>query len=188
MRTLPIVVTFRSREHLERRAPPCSSSRIGWISRGTRVATSSRPRYMFRDDVEVVAEREILVDGLDPEPRRVARRVDLYLLSFEEDLALVGHVRPGDALDQRGLAGTVVAHERDHLARVDVEVDERQRLHRSEALGDAAQLRGSVGGRGGRPGCRPPYACSARPTWRATCRCSPSASPCRPSRGRRTGS
>ena len=42
------------------------------------------------DDVEVVAEREILVDDLDPEPGGVLRAVDRDRLPVEEDLALVG--------------------------------------------------------------------------------------------------
>ncbi len=68
------------------------------------------------DDVEVVAESEILVDDLDPEPRGVLRPVDVDLLALEEDLAAVGGMDAGDALDQRRLAGAVVADERHHLA------------------------------------------------------------------------
>ena len=68
------------------------------------------------DDVEVVAEREILVDDLDPELRRVLRPVDVDRLAVEEDLAGVHRVDAGDALDQRRLAGAVVADERHHLA------------------------------------------------------------------------
>ena len=56
------------------------------------------------DDVEVVAEREILVDDLDPELRRVLRPVDRDRLAVEEDLAGVVAVDPGDALDERRLA------------------------------------------------------------------------------------
>ena len=69
------------------------------------------------DDVEVVAEREILVDDLDPEAGRVLRAVDVHLAALEEDLPAVVGMRAGDALDQRRLAGAVVADERHHLAR-----------------------------------------------------------------------
>jgi hypothetical protein len=69
-----------------------------------------------RDYVEVVAEREVLVDRLDPEPRRVGRAVDLDLAALEEDLPVVGLVGSRDRLDQRRLAGAVVADERDDLA------------------------------------------------------------------------
>ena len=89
------------------------------------------------DDVEVVAEREVLVDDLDPEPRRVLRAVDRDLLAVEVHVAVVDRVDPGDALDQRRLAGAVVADERHHLARADVEVDVGQRLDRAEALRDS---------------------------------------------------
>ena len=41
------------------------------------------------DDVEVVAEREVLVDDLDPEPDRVLRARDVDGVALEEDLALV---------------------------------------------------------------------------------------------------
>ena len=41
------------------------------------------------DDVEVVAEREILVDDLDPELRRVLRPVDVDHVAVEDDLAAV---------------------------------------------------------------------------------------------------
>ena len=75
------------------------------------------------DDVEVVAEREILVDDLDPEPRRVLRAVDRDRLAVEEHLARVDRVDPRDALDQRRLAGAVVADERHHLAVAHLEVD-----------------------------------------------------------------
>ena len=75
------------------------------------------------DDVEVVAEREILVDDLDPEPRGVLRPVDVHLLALEQDLAAVGGMRAGDALDERRLARAVVADERHHLAAPHLEVD-----------------------------------------------------------------
>ena len=48
------------------------------------------------DDVEVVAEREILVDDLDPEPRGVLRAVRCDVLALEEDLAAVGGMNAGD--------------------------------------------------------------------------------------------
>ena len=87
-------------------------------------------------DVEVVAQREILVDDLDPEAAGVLRPVDLDLTALEDDLAAVRRVRSGDALDQRRLAGAVVADERHHLAASHLHVDAAQRLHRAERLGE----------------------------------------------------
>ena len=95
------------------------------------------------DDVEVVAEREILVDDLDPELGRVLRAADRDLLAVEEHLALVHRVDAGDALDQRRLAGAVVADERHHLARA------APRSRRPSAPGRSrttSRLRGARGG------------------------------------------
>ena len=75
------------------------------------------------DDVEVVAEGEVLVDGRDPQRGRVLGLGDRDLLAVEADRALVGGVDAGDRLHQRRLAGAVVADQADDLAGVDGEVD-----------------------------------------------------------------
>ena len=98
------------------------------------------PEEHVLDDVEVVAEREILVHDLDSEPGRVLRTVDRDRLAVEEDLTGIRGVDAGDALDQRRLAGAVVAHEGHDLAGAHLEVDVCQGLHRAEALRDPAQL------------------------------------------------
>ena len=73
-------------------------------------------------------------------------------LALEEDLAAVGGMRAGDALDERRLARAVVADERHHLAAADLEVDVGERLHRPEGLRDVPELEewrvvvGHVGG------------------------------------------
>ena len=101
------------------------------------------------DDVEVVAEREILVDDLDPElgwrpsacgcaPSRRRRR----------SRRSSGVWMPDDALDERRLAGAVVADERHHLAGPDLEVDLGERLDGAEALRDPPQLEERERGRG----------------------------------------
>ena len=89
------------------------------------------------DDVEVVAEREVLVDDLDAERGGVARAVDGDRLALEQNSPGVDGVDPADALDQSGLAGAVVADERGDLAGVDGEVDVVQHLDGAEALVDA---------------------------------------------------
>ena len=53
-----------------------------------------------------------------------------------------GRVIAGQDLDQRRLAGAVCPHEAVNLARPDVELGVRQRLHAGEALRDAARLEG----------------------------------------------
>jgi hypothetical protein len=106
------------------------------------------PEVHVLHHVEVVGEREVLIDDLDPEPRGVLGPVHLHHFPVEDDLALVDRMDAGDALDQRRLARAVVAHQRHDLARRHVEVDLVEGLHGTEALGDAAQLedRGLVHG------------------------------------------
>ena len=104
------------------------------------------------DDVEVVAERKILVDDLDPELRRVLRPVDVHDLAVEHDVAAVRRVDAGDALDQGRLAGAVVSDEGHHLSGPDLELDFRERLHRAEALRDPVKLEQRCGCRGTRHG------------------------------------
>ena len=61
------------------------------------------------DDVQVVAQREVLVDGLDPERPRRRGASDVHRLPSTSDLAVVGAGCAGQHLDQRRLAGAVVA-------------------------------------------------------------------------------
>ena len=75
------------------------------------------PEEHVLHDVEVVAEREVLVDGLDPERCGLARGADPHRAPLPEDLPRVGRMDPGDALDRHRLAGAVVADQRGHLAR-----------------------------------------------------------------------
>ena len=87
---------------------------------------------------QVVEEREILVDGLDAELARVRRGVDRHLLAVHADHTAVEAVDAVQALDQRRLAGAVVAEQRHHLASEDVEVDVFERRDRAEALARTA--------------------------------------------------
>ena len=102
------------------------------------------------DDVEVVAECEVLVHDLDPEVGSFLRAGDVNAIAFEVDLALVDRVDARDALDQRRLARAVVADERHHLTASHLEIDVRERLDGAEGFGDAAKLEdwgfGSQGG------------------------------------------
>ena len=69
------------------------------------------------DDVEVLAQGEVLEHGGDPELRGRRPGRDGHLLASEGDGAGVGRVHAGEHLDQRRLAGAVVADDGDHLAR-----------------------------------------------------------------------
>ena len=175
----------RDREALERLRRPLLHRRL--------VEPAERPELLapevhVLDDVEVVGEREVLVDDLDAEVRGVLRPVDVDRRALEEDLAAVDRVDAGDALDQRRLAGAVVADERHDLAGGDVEVHLVQRLDRAEGLGDlrAAPGSGEVEGASRRPPVSSvitgPPPCTSRPPCRRRCppswgsrapRCSP---------------
>ena len=60
--------------------------------------------------------------------------------TVDEDLALVGLVRTGEDLDQRRLAGAVLAEQAVHLAGTDLEVDAVEGPGAGELLDDAAHL------------------------------------------------
>ncbi len=85
-------------------------------------------------DVQVVAEREVLVHDLDAQRGRVTRIADRHRLSVEQVLPGVDAVDARDALDQRRLAGAVVTDQSGHLAGIDRQVDVVQHLHRAETL------------------------------------------------------
>jgi hypothetical protein len=103
------------------------------------------------DDVEVVAERQVLEHGRDPERLGGGRSGHVDLTAVEGDGARVGLVDARDHLHQGRLAGTVVADERDHLSGPDVEVHVGQRLHGTESLVDTGQGEHALPGR--RRGC-----------------------------------
>ncbi len=143
--------------------------------------------------VEVVGEREVLVDGRDPEVRRVLRALDVRGLAEEPELARVGQVHARDGLDERRLAGAVVADQGDHLAGVDVEVHVGERLHGAEALVHAVEVENGNAhvpvAPFARPGCRAGPARPAGPGGPTGCRppCRPACrGPCRSPRGSRT--
>ena len=83
--------------------------------------------------------------------------------AFPDDLAAIRRVDAGDALDQRGFAGAVVADEGGHLSRRRDEIDVGKGLHGAEALLHALDLEQRCGqaclrdvrshGRGPRPTC-----------------------------------
>jgi hypothetical protein len=102
------------------------------------------PERDVRRSVQVVAQREILVDGLDPEPPSFVGRQALDLLFADPELTRVGVMQAAEQLDQRRLAGPVVAHQPEDLVRIDVERDPAQRLNAAEPLDhvDAANDRG----------------------------------------------
>ena len=55
------------------------------------------PEEHVLDDVEIVAQREVLVDDLDAEAGRIARAADADRLALPDDLAGIRFVDAGDA-------------------------------------------------------------------------------------------
>src|SRR5579859_2357796 len=92
------------------------------------------------DDVQVVGQRQILVDGLDPQCGGVPGGPDVYQPPLEEDLTVVRLVHAGDGAGEHRLPGTVVPAQAGHQARGQVQVHPVERLHRPEVLVDAPQL------------------------------------------------
>ena len=84
-----------------------------------------------------------------PRSPRVERRVELDRPALEEDLAGVGLVDAGQRLDQRRLAGAVVADERDDLLGVDGEARAAQRADAAEALDDPLGFEQGLGHQAG---------------------------------------
>ena len=60
-------------------------------------------------DVEIVGEREVLIDRLDPGATSVHRACERNGAAVEDDLAVFRGVDAGDAFDKRRLARAVVA-------------------------------------------------------------------------------
>ena len=64
--------------------------------------------------------------------------------AVDQHLAGVGLLDPADDLHQRGLAGAVLAQQRDDFARVHLEAHAAQRVHAGEPLVDRPELAGAV--------------------------------------------
>src|SRR5215472_4163187 len=92
------------------------------------------------DDVQVVGQRQILVDGLDPQRGGVPGTPNMHRSAFEVDLTMVRLVHAGDSAGEHRLPGTVVPTQAGHLARGQVQVHPVERLHRPEVLLDAPHL------------------------------------------------
>ncbi len=100
------------------------------------------PEEDIGGNIEIVGERQILVDGLDAFLARVDRQGEMAASALKINLALVGLVDAGDALDERRLAGAVVAEQSHNLAGKDVPAHRIDRRQAAEALGHLANGKG----------------------------------------------
>ena len=85
-----------------------------------RKGTTPRLHFTSKKDVrrrrQVVAQRQILVDDLDPVLARLDGAVHHDLFAVHQDRARTGPEVPGDHRGERGLFRAIVAHQTDHLA------------------------------------------------------------------------
>src|ERR1019366_5722675 len=91
-------------------------------------------------DVEVRAERELLVDHGEAAGARVGRAARRPGGAVEGHGAAVGRLYAGEDLHQRALAGAVLPEDGVHLARSRLELDPAQRDGRAERLAEVGQL------------------------------------------------
>ncbi len=91
------------------------------------------------DDIEVLAQRQILEDGGNAELQRLAGTIERDVAAAEFDRARGRLMHAGKNLDQGRLAGAVVADQRHDLAGLHFEIDVGQRRNRAEILGNIAQ-------------------------------------------------
>ena len=115
-------------------------------------------------DVEVGEDRRLLVDRRDPVALRVGRALERHLLAVAADRPGVRRVDAGHDLDQRRLAGAVLAQQRVHLARVERQRHVGERLGGVEALGDALELEDRRGHGGLLGGAHRGYAAATPPS------------------------
>ncbi|MEY9883986.1 hypothetical protein ABIA43_005520 [Bradyrhizobium sp. USDA 328] len=90
---------------------------------------------------QVRQQVDLLVDGGDAGPKRRLGRARRDLFTTDPDNAGISRKNAGDDLDQRGLAGAVLAEQRMDLAGAQREVDLLQGTHGAKALADPAHLK-----------------------------------------------
>lgn len=88
--------------------------------------------YYECDDVEVVEQREILVDHLDSKTASVGGGLDVHGRAIYLDPTGVGLDRTRDDLHQRRLAGAIVTDDAQDLAASEAEIDLQECLYVTE--------------------------------------------------------
>src|SRR5262245_55828046 len=99
-----------------------------------RPASPLGPEEEVGHDSEVLAQGQVLVHGRDAHGLGLVRITDADRAPLLLDPPFVGQLDPGDHLHERGLAGPVVAHQRDDLARAQVQAHTRESLDRPVTL------------------------------------------------------
>ena len=107
----------RGRRSRARRAAPRPSSRIARQSIRPPSARGAWPRKMFSATDKLGKEQQLLIDRRDAGALGVLGRAEARRAAVDQDLAAVGLIDAGHDLDQRRLAGAVLAEQRMDLAR-----------------------------------------------------------------------
>ena len=112
---------------------------------------SGRPTFSAEKDVltdiESRSHRKHLVNGLNPGVARVLRPPESDGTSVDLHDAFLRSHRPGEAFDQRGFAGSIVADNGKDFMRIQVEVGTIESNDPSEGLDQAARCENWVGPR-----------------------------------------
>ena len=109
-------------------------------------------------------ERAVLEHRLDAGLARARRVPAGDRLAADEDLAAGRLDHAGEDLDQRRLAGAIVADQADDLAAVDVQVDAAERIDAAVGLRDVAQFDEALAhAHPPRLRMRPARSCAGRP-------------------------
>ena len=116
--------------------PACLSLHLAVVDEGQRQPQPLAPQEHVLVGGQLVDQRQVLVDGVDPLRARVVDALRLVGLAAQEHPPAVLLVEAAEDLDQRRLAGAVVAEQAQDLPLVQGQVDVPQRGDRAEALGD----------------------------------------------------
>ena len=102
-------------------------------------------------NIEIAAEREVLVDHLDAGGAGIERAAEATSRPSKRMVPVGRRVEAGQDFHQRRLAGAVVADQPDSLGRADREIDAVEGDNGSESLGDFRQLEQRLGHRNASP-------------------------------------
>jgi hypothetical protein len=98
------------------------------------------PQEDIARDVELRHQRMILVHNLNAQVPRIVGAADPDRLAVQLDAPPVQRVHTGEDLDQRGLAGAVLADDGVHLTALDPQIDVVEGKVTGEELADAYRL------------------------------------------------
>ena len=91
-------------------------------------------------DIDRVAERQVLINHLDPLTARIRGRRETDFTAIEKNAAGIGNDGAGQDLAERRFSGAVVADQPENLARPQHEVDAIKGLDGAEGLADVLHL------------------------------------------------